>query len=295
MFEEFHDEYSSLDALFKEIQKIRSRFDDDRKFHFTDISGRTWTRFDTATRSAVEASVDALKHKFPNIFRRPLCCKLAIIFYPENLDRSLYGGAEEKEKALRQDETLLRILLKGAVHYLYSDTREVTVVDLVCDGQPNHRPLDMQRVVWQIEVDELSGRTPLREYATFSPDAGITHLPSTHRDYEQDTEEYVHANMLQLADLLLGSVIRSCYVGCTDHPTVPCRGDKVSAKKDVVAYPVKEMLQKMDRGYGFRHSGHFGAFSISHFEIEDDEILFRKVHPKDIKTDGENLQLSFFE
>ncbi len=42
-----------------------------------------------------------------------------------------------------------------------------------------------------------------RDYVTFSLDVSITHLLSDHKKYQPDTEEYGHANLLQVADLLL--------------------------------------------------------------------------------------------
>ena len=97
--------------------------------------------------------------------------------------------------------------------------------------------------------------------------------------------------MLQLADILLGSVIRSCYVGCADHPRIPRTGAGVKAKKDVVAYPVKEMLAKTRRGRAFQRSGHFRSFSISFFQIKDGRPHFSPVEPKDVRIDSGNLEL----
>jgi hypothetical protein len=40
-------------------------------------------------------------------------------------------------------------------------------------------------------------------------------LSTIHKSYTHDSEEHKNAHMLQLADLLLGLSLRSCYVGIT--------------------------------------------------------------------------------
>lgn len=74
-------------------------------------------------------------------------------------------------------------------------------------------------------------------------DAEILHLASDHRKYSKDTENYVYANMLQLADMLLGSVIQSCLKGIKWQKFSPDID-----KKSIIAYPVKEMIDKRKRG-----------------------------------------------
>lgn len=288
---EWSQEFSSLDVLYHWVLYLRQCFDQDAKLHFSDISGRKWYKRDIGTRCISDLAVDALRHRFPATVKPALCCKLAIIFYPRGSYSSMFGGADWKEKRLRQDETLLRMLLKGGLHYLYDETNEVVVTKLITDGQPSHRPLDPDRVLRQIQFDEFSGRTPLRDYVTFSPDAEIVHMPSHHKHYAPHSDDHKHANMLQVADLLLGSVIRACHVDCTDCPTVPRIGTEVASKKDIVAYPVKEMLEKTKRGRGFEHSGHYKSFSVSHFSVQGEQICFQAVRPKDIRLDADQLQL----
>jgi len=145
-----------------------------------------------------------------------------------------------------------------SVHYLYGTNSSVTIKKIISDGRPYHRVLDEDRIIWRLLFDEVDGKTPLRDHVSLI-EAEIVHLLSDHKLYAADTEEYTYANLLQVADLLLGSVIRSCHIGCTDWPRLPTVGVNVKGKRDVIAYPVKEMLHKMNRGRAFTRSGHYTA------------------------------------
>ncbi len=81
-------------------------------------------------------AVDALRSKSPQIFSRLLGCKVAAIFIPRVLIWTIYGGDSRKEQKLRHDETLLRILLKGACHYLYDDSNSVEIVRIISMVNP---------------------------------------------------------------------------------------------------------------------------------------------------------------
>ena len=261
------------------------------KLHFTDISGQTWETYDQGPLSIMHLLVDALKHKNPDIVKQPLHCKVAVLFYPGSR-LILYGGADKKEKQLRCDETMLRMLLKGALHYLFDQSKPVVVDRIITDGEPNYRSLDSDRVVNQIIYDDFYGRTSLRDYVTLPVDIPIEPVESQHTLHPSDSEEYVHANMLQAADLLLGAIIRSCHHGLAPQACPPPVGS-TCAKKDVIAYPVLRMLEKMKRGSGFVHSGHHRAFSISTIMFENKGVRFCHLQPKDVCPPAHTLQLDF--
>lgn len=292
LFGTFQEEYSPHEMLFGELMRCRQEFAFDGKLHFTEISGQKWTKYDSAYYKAIALAVDALRSKSSQIFSRPLCCKVAAIFYPKDADWNIYGGDSRKEQKLRHDETLLRILLKGACHYLYDDSSAIEVVKVVSDGNPTHRRLDEDRVIWRLTFDGFYGKSPLRDFVTFSSDASIIHLPSDHKNYLPDTEEYKHANFLQIADLLLGAIRRACYVGTKPTRTMPKIGEQCN-KRDVIAQPVKEMLDKRKRGSGFRHSSHYRSFVITQVTFSKDGINFQEVQSVDIQ-DEELLQMSLF-
>lgn len=291
LFGTFQDEYSPQEMLFGELIRCRQEFACDGKLHFAEISGQTWKKYDSAYYKAVVLAVDALRSKSPKIFSRPLSCKVAAIFYPKGADWNIYGGDSRKEQKLRHDETLLRILLKGACHYLYDDSNPIEIIKVVSDGDPAHRKLDKDRVIWRLTYEDLYGKRPLRDYVTFSSDASIIHLPSNHKDYLPDTEKYKHANFIQIADLLLGAIMRACYAGTKPVKIIPKIGEHCN-KRDVIAHPVKEMLDKRKRGSGFRYSGHYKSFVLTQVTFSKDGINFQEVQSTDIH-DEDFLQMSF--
>lgn len=284
-------DYRPLERLLDQMHQIRTRCRLDSKLHFNQLSGTKWGRRAQAYRYFVELAVDALRSKRPVHFRSPLCCKLAIMVYPAKTEFTQYGGGERKEQRLRFDETMLRTTLKGAVHYLYGDSQPVNVRAIVSDGHPYHRRLDDKRVRCRLLAEESRGRTPLRGYVEFARSAGLYQLSSDHREYLPSTRKFVHANMLQLVDLLLGSVRHVCFGDrVTDWPAMPRFGREVP-KKDVVAYPVKQMLDKECRGTAFRYSGHFGSFSVSRLSFAGDSLTFSGLTPPRHTRPSENLAL----
>jgi hypothetical protein len=285
------EEYSPQRMLFDKLVQCRQESACDGKLHFAEISGRTWKKYDAAYQRAIALAVDALRSKSSAIFNRPLHCKVAAIFYPRGTDWNIYSGDSRKEQKMRHDETLLRILLKGACHYLYDEANSVEVIRIVSDGDPVHRQLDEERIVWRLTYDGLYGRSPLRDYVSFASGAVITHLPSDHKKYQTDAEEYVHANLLQVADLLLGSIMRACYVGFKARKLLPRIGERCT-KRDIIALPVKEMLDKKKRSAGFRHSGHYKSFAVTQVSFSKGGISFQELQTTQIQ-DEEFLQMSF--
>lgn len=281
-FGDWVEEYSPLSELYETIKAIREINRVNKKFHFTDISGKKWVSDDLAARIILGAAVDSLRSKRSEYFKRAMRCKYSVIFYNEKVDLSLYGGDSSKEKRLRYDETLLRMLLKGSLNFLYNREENVHVRMIVSDGNPYHRDLDKKRIINQIAVDIYKNRTPLRGYATFADKIEILGIKSDHRIYEPSSPYHIYANILQIADLLLGSTIRACQVGCKDFPTIPRQGDPVGDKKDRVAFPVKEMLDKTKRGGGFVWSGQNRSFTISEIDFNGGEISFSQVRPIDM-------------
>ncbi len=159
---------------------------------------------------------------------------------------------------------------------------------------PLHRSLNKDRIIHKLTYEILNRRTPLRDYVTFSSGTDIIHLPSNHKNYQKDTEEYIAANLLQATDLLLGATIRSCYHGIAPHQKLPKIGEECD-KQDVISYSVKEMLDKYKRHRGFTNSGHFKSFTISEVNFSKDSENFKEVHPLELPIlDKDSMQLSLF-
>lgn len=293
LFEEITEStYSSLEILSEGIHRLRETFGISKKFHFTDIGGRKWTKYNEAEKRFIGIGVDALRRFSPTFFEVPLMCKFAVIFFDEPSHRvlSLYGGNNKNEKKLRYSETILRILLKGALHFLYDENNTVRVLKIICDGDPYHRTLSEERILWKLIQENMDGL--LREYVDIQSDAEIIHLNSDHKRYEVNSEEYVYANLLQMTDMLLGSVIQSCLKGIRWQKISPRIGDQVLDKKSIIAFPVKEMLDKRKRGTNFKYSSHYKSFAISKACIVGGQWKFDDITTKDITIDHQgNLLL----
>ena len=283
--------YSSLDKVYERIKNIRKSHEVDNKFHFKEIHGKKWTKCDQAAKELIEVGTDCLRSKRNNYFSQPLFCKMGIIFYTTPYLNS-YGG-DNKEKKLRHHETLLRMLLKGTVHYLYDQNHKVKILKIISDGNPYHRKLNEDRIFWRLIIDDLIGQSPLKGYVTIPQTSEIVQQLSSHRDFEEDAEEYIHANMLQLADMLLGSVIHSCYKGIKTVPKKPAIGAMVVDKRGIISFPVKEMIDKRKRGKGFRYSGHYKSFSLSKAEIINGEWVFESDMSKEIEITPDGRQIVF--
>jgi len=279
--------------IYKEIKKIRKGFGVTHKFHFSNIGGMKWSKENMAERGLIDIGVEALKQRHVSHFNHPLFCKIAIIFYPNPRDLSGYQSSSKKENLLRYDETLMRILLKGAVHLLYNVGNVIKVLNIFCDGEPHHRKFSEDRVLKKLVFDKYLGITQLRDYVIITEDTSIIHLNSNHRYYDEDSEEYIHANFLQLADMMLGAVINCCFKKSEYIKRIPKIGQQIDDKRCVIAFPVKEMLDKRKRGRGFVNSGHYKTFSLSAAEIVEGIWKFNDINTKEItiSSDSDNLTL----
>jgi len=282
--------------LYEKIMEIRKTANqEDHKLHFSKgLSGRRWTKRHECYRLVIEAAVEALYTKGNISFPQPLCCKLAVIFYPKSVDLTLYGGPDKKEKQLRLDETILRILLKGAVHYLYRESTPVVIECVISDGFPNHRALDNERVILPLLYDRNQNQIPIQDHVTFNENAGIIPLLSDHKKHTLGTPEYMHAIILQVSDLILGSVIESCLKGVGEFAKSPEIGRYDIPTKQVAAYPVKEMIMKKEkRKSGFKHSGHYGTFTVSSLEFKRGNFIFNELTIKSISSSSNQLEIYF--
>lgn len=293
LFGEYVEEYKPGDDLFSKIMKIREDYRWNKKFHFCEISGTRWGGYDLAHRRLIEIGVDALLQKRSTLFAHPLGCKMAIIFYSASHRLEKYGGNTKQEKELRFDETMLRILLKGAVHYLFCEENSVNVKNIYTDGFPHHRKINEDRILNRILINSSDITSSLRDYVTFEESAGIVSLNSDHSLYEKNSPEYIHANFLQLADMLLGSVIQSCCKGIKTWRRPPAFGATEIKKKEIIATPVKLMLEKTKRRSGFINSGHYRSFNISKIDFKDGGLYFSNLDPLKLSIIEQSGQLSF--
>jgi len=256
-------EVSSLRYFYEKIVETRNRCGVDHRLHFKDIRtfGR-WSRRDEISRQALEVGVDALRVRRSRLFPVALRCKVVAVFYPLTTFVRNFSG-DHKERVLRCHETFIRIGLKSALHSLYDKRDSVTIKGIVSDGNPYHRSLSQDRALWRLALDELYGRSPLRDHVHISPDARIVHQSSDHASFAEGSDEAVHTTMLQMADMFLGSLGHVCYREAGSVTKSPRIGTYVGDKRWCVAYPVKAMIDKRRRGCGIRYSSHWRSFSVS--------------------------------
>jgi len=268
----------------------------DHKFEFSKISGKKWIKRDIAERKMVDLGVDALRKNRSQKFNAPLCCKLAIIYYPTSSKLKSYYKGTYKEIILEYDETLLRILLKGAVHFLYDVNNQVEILKIITDGEPHHRKISEDRVIKRLLHREQAEISSLQPYVKILDNAEIIPQSSDHRKYELDSEEYIDANMLQLADMLLGSVNHSCYEEAVTSSSIPSIGSEVTNKKGIVAYSVKEMLDKeKERKSGFIYSSHYKSFTLSKATPQNNgSWSFEDITAKEVENHADVNQLRLF-
>lgn len=231
-----------FEILNNEIQKIRHKYNQDCKFHFSEISGNKWMAREAAHLQVLRLGVDSLKKRKCDILKTATFCKLAIIYYPASKDTRAYGGKEKKEKSLRYDETVLRMLLKGAVHFLYNKSNQVNILSIICDGTPHHRDLDEARIIHRLLGEFNLGVHQLRSYVSFTNQSCIVGQKSDHRAYQKNTLEYWHANMLQMADMLLGG-ISCCFKRAILQSTPPGKyKTRVRDKHGIIATDRKSVV-----------------------------------------------------
>jgi len=274
---DFEAKVPSLRCLYEEIVEMRTRCGVDHRLHFKDIrKSGMWSKRDEIGRQAVGLGVDALRVRRSRLFPVPLRCKVAAVFYPLTTFVRNFSG-DHKERVLRCHETFIRTGLKSAVHSLYDERNSVTIKGIISDGDPYHRSLSRDRVLWRLALDELYGRTPLMDHVDISPNATIVHQSSDHTVFAEGSDKAIHATMLQMADMFLGSIGHVCYREAGSVTKSPRIGTYVEDKRWCVAYPVKVMIDKRRRGRGFRYSSHWRSFSVS--EMRPSKKTWSFIHP----------------
>ncbi len=278
LFGSISESYNPRTELISRINNLRYEFSGSHKLHFSKISGKNWTKNDRFTQKVINLLTECLKRKKPLNLKKPLFCKVAVLYYPEDTDNSLYGGSTASEKKLRFTETTLRILLKGACHYLYDENNTVQISDFIVDGKPANRDFDDERILKRLSNEEIDYRSELRSYVKFDPMMGITHLDSNHTLYAKESIEYEHANLLQCADLLLGSFNYALL-----DPQIPTNQpyqvkEICECKKSSLSFPIFHMIGKVDRKGGFSNSSHYKMFTASKLIFEKNGIRFQNYY-----------------
>ncbi len=270
--------YDPRHVFLGKLQKLRCKLQcNDRKLHFADISGRKWSNEDQLILEVMRLAVGAIGRRPTRLTPgRARHLRLAVMFYPPKHDVSLYGGNKKEEKTLRYEETVLRILLKGAAHFLYSQQHRVELLEVVTDGRPAYRQFDEGRILWQLLAENESGRAPLRDYVSIASNAKIQHVASDHKKHNPGTKDHVHAHLLQVADLLLGAARHICFGNFQPRKATPRVGDKCDDKRSIIAQPLWELFEKearrvrdTNRPFGIR------SCTIARIEFHENQLVFK--------------------
>jgi hypothetical protein len=265
---------SSRIKLLEKLENSISKYPCEKtNFHFSDISGKRIAVKDGSIiiRDWVNYGVEALRKKGSTIFKPALNCKFGVIIFDTSISLDPYGGKTEGEKKLRYFETVLRILVKGCAHYLYNENNKLKIKGIITDGDAWHRKIDEIRIFNKLLLESKS-------FVEIDPQAYIASVPKN--PPENNVANLDKSRLLKLVDQLIGCVIQSCFRELA-------HGDK----KEIIAKPVREMLDKRKRGNKFQASGHYRQFSISYAQLINKQWHFTQVDTRRISPNRNQLIL----
>jgi len=271
------------EILLNEIDKIRTKHNCDSKLHYTDLTGK----------------VENIKHKtvkdllllMHNAFRskrftrhiwgdQPPKCKF-ILFMKKNINNmdSKYfiniEGTSQKEIDIRKIETLMRIGLKGGLHYLFDEQNKIRIRGFYTDGIAWHRSFDTIRICQRLHEQKKS-------FVDFDQNLEIKPIFSDHKD--KRCSDYNRAQLLQVCDCVLGSLINCIFGGRTE------------SFKTKVADPMREILEKhQKRKINFKYSGHYKSFMITKSSLEQGKWNYKPLEVSELECSSKEKQFTIFE
>jgi len=256
----------SKSILLKDLDYWRNRHKTQAlKINWKNLSGQNWAPIFGCARDWLNCCVEGMaKLRYLNRsnenIERPLGLRFFAIFMKSLniLSDDYWKWDINQEKAIKKFETLLRIGLKGGLHYLYSPEYQIKINNFVTDAGAFHRPIDSRRIINRLNFE-------LKNYVDLSNVSTIQSCISDHRKIECIDKD--SANLLQLCDLMLGSVSFNCYK--SDHKL-----------KLQISDNVRKLLDKQKRGRAFERSRHFKTFSISVADIFENNWKFDQLKTK---------------
>lgn len=125
-------------SLLDDLWKAHIETDYYGELHFSEISPSVNRKKLKCTQRFIEIGV--------NYLERHRGCKFAVIFCDKsNLDLKNYAQ-HRKEREIKFMEVLLRMVLKGGLHYLYNEEWKVKLLGIVTDGKPWYREYSKDRI-----------------------------------------------------------------------------------------------------------------------------------------------------
>lgn len=270
---------SPREVFLSRVQAIRTGVEYDGELHTSKMTGKQWGKREECGRRVLDLSCDFLRHKGPNGELPYPFFRFGALFFPPNTPylREFYSG-DDPEKRLKYFETLMRIAVKGVLHYGYTGldhvfaSVEVEVHGLVVDGDEHlHRLIDEQRVIERL-------RPELRPGLSIAPRFEIRAVDSNPSVYAEGSREYGDSELLQVTDLFLGAtrfIADGTYQGlCPSAGMVPAMYKKLGSRSEKMAYvyqPFCSVLRKSAERRqhslaSWQNSGHYRSFTASHAE-----------------------------
>jgi len=269
------------------LRRIREEAGYDGELHAVRISGGQWGRREACAAGVLALASDFLRHKGPNGERLAPFFRFGALFFPPRTPD--YYDGHDAERALRYLETLLRMAIKGVLHYGFTGLDhvfsgvEVEVLGLVLDGDEHlPRSIDSKRVVERL-------RWELRPGLTLAPEFEIRAVDSNPARHVWETRDFEDSELVQVTDLLLGAVrfiAEGSYKGqCPPEGPPPALHQKLGGsgqKRAWVYRPLCELLKKNAERWkknakAWANSGHYRSLSLSRAELVKGQWQFHNV------------------
>lgn len=261
----------SRDIFIKDLLCYKERHSiPDSKLHWQTLSGSGMGRNEGCVRDWLKCLIHAMAnekyicHREQRGLKEALGVRFCAIFMRslDDLSDDYWQWVDSGERTIKKFETLLRIGLKGGLHYFYDDNYKVLLKSFYTDAGAFHRSLDNKRIVGRLQQERDLGK--IQSYVDLDRDLRIKSVKSS----QEEAEDIKIANLLQLCDITLGAINFMC--SKSDHKI------KLSITQEF-----NNLLDKRRRKSGFKHSRHFKTFTISEAKIINREWKFNSLETKE--------------
>lgn len=269
------------EKLLQEIEKIRERYNLDSKLHYSTLTGKVENIKHKAVRDLLYIMHDAFRTKrYARSMwgNQPPRCKF-VLFVKKNINKMSSGyftgfNTSRNEIDIRKIETLLRIGLKGGLHYLFDENNKIKISGFFTDGLAWHRPFDKNRICQRLYEHK-------RNFVDFDPSLNINPIISDHKD--ERCSDYNRAQLLQACDCVLGAFINCIFGGRQD------------SYKTKVAQPIRLIMEKHKKRKGnVKHSGHYRCFTITQSSLVEGKWSYKSLELLEIDRQVKDKQLELF-
>ena len=208
---------------------------------------------------AVDLGCRVESHKHYAQLRQTIGCKF--ILFRERHDHAEMTGHRDYGSKV---ETTFRMGLKGGLHFLGSEEDPINIVEMHFDGHEHYRR--------HVDRDRIVGRLHgLRSYCSIAEsDDIIDDRTSNHK--RVDCQDYDDCQLLQLADLMVGS-----FQAVLTGKTRPWRAQ--------LEAPVKAIVDRYRKGYRrMQNSRWRNSFCVSECYLESGLWKFDRIECEEMAT-----------